>query len=344
MCSTVSRRRTIAARACGRIGLTAALSFVALAALPAIAHARTALPATTGAQATAGAPATIATHAEAAAAHELVFVRDGNVLLLGGGAEKPLTTGGGAARPRWSPDGKRIAYLLKNRLWVMNADGTGRRDLGAHASGGADWSPDGKWLAFAAPGCTGGPVVYRVATSGEAKPEVLFPAECKGQPLPTEKPEPARGGTLSERIAVDDTVSWAPDGKRIAFRGGMCESIYDACLTIGTVAGAGERAVATFGGGGQQSGSASVPSWRPDGARLTWTAGGSTKLTVIEYDPATGGKRTLGKPGDRELSYRTARTAYLTGERDGRSWIFQLDPAGSTRTALRQGSQPDPRP
>ena len=276
---------------------------------------------------------------------ELVFVRDGNVLVVRGGAEKQLTKGGGAARPRWSPDGRRIAYLLRNRLWIMNADGSGQRRLNGHATGGADWSPDGKWLAFAAPGCTGGPVVYRIAaTGGKAVPEVLFPAECKGQPLPTEKPEPARGGTLAERIAVDDAVSWAPDGKRIAFRGGLCESIYDACLTIGTVPGATERAVATFGGGGQRGGFAAVPSWRPDGARLTWTATTATSLSVVEFDPATGAKRTVGAPGDRELSYLTARTAFVTGERDGRSWIFQLDPGGSTRVALRQGSQPDPRP
>ncbi|MFI5839163.1 hypothetical protein ACIA8K_05525 [Catenuloplanes sp. NPDC051500] len=278
-------------------------------------------------------------------AADLAFVRDGNVFVTRGGVERQLTRDGGAARPRWAPDGRRIAYLVKNRLWVMNADGSAPRRLSGYASGGADWSPDGRWLAFMAPGCVGGPAVYRIDGAAKSpKPEVLFPAECKGQPLPVEKPAPARG-TLAERIAQDNAVSWAPDGKRIAFRGGQCEAIYDACLTVGTIAGAVEEDFASFGGGGQRDGFAAVPAWRPDGMRLSWTAsleGGA--LQLVEYDLSAGTKRTLGVPGDRELSYLTTRTAFLTGERDGRSWVFRLDTGGNVRVPVSKGSQPDPRP
>jgi TolB protein len=59
------------------------------------------------------------------------------------------------ANPVWSPDGERIAFCIRNgaefkQLQVMNADGSGRREL-TQIKGGAchpDWSPDGGKIAF----------------------------------------------------------------------------------------------------------------------------------------------------------------------------------------------------
>lgn len=48
------------------------------------------------------------------------------------------------------PDGKQIAFALNNRIWLINMDGTGLRQL--TQSGLSEvtpvWSPDGKYLAF----------------------------------------------------------------------------------------------------------------------------------------------------------------------------------------------------
>ena len=48
----------------------------------------------------------------------------------------------------WSPDGRRIAYMSNYTLWIMNADGSGKRQLYAGDSRDLDWSPDGQRIVF----------------------------------------------------------------------------------------------------------------------------------------------------------------------------------------------------
>ncbi|HVF29698.1 MAG TPA: S9 family peptidase [Pyrinomonadaceae bacterium] len=52
--------------------------------------------------------------------------------------------------PRWSPDGKRLAYTTGGDIWTMEPDGDDRRQVTRISSGAANpvWSPDGKWIAF----------------------------------------------------------------------------------------------------------------------------------------------------------------------------------------------------
>ena len=71
-----------------------------------------------------------------------------------GGEARQITRGGSDIRPRWSPDGKRIAFLSsrdgEQQIYWINLDGGDANKLSS-LSGGADnqlWSPDGKWIAF----------------------------------------------------------------------------------------------------------------------------------------------------------------------------------------------------
>ncbi|MEU4622226.1 hypothetical protein AB0G04_19955 [Actinoplanes sp. NPDC023801] len=291
--------------------------------------------------------------AEAALPGLLAYVRGGDVYVSKGATEKRLTTGGGHARPRWSPDGQRLAFLRKGRLWTMTADGGAQTRLSTRPAAGPSWSPDGKWIAFASLSCTGGPGVYRIpATAGATGPEVLFPRDCRTEDLPEEAAAGATTGSLNDRLRYDDAVAWSPDGTRLAFRGGDCESIYDSCLSIGTVATGEEKTVAAYGGGSLQNrGYAVVPSWRADGRKLSWTAyqegetaAGNKPVHLVEYDVPTGTQRTVGSAMDRELAYADAGRAVITSRNRGGSWLTVLALTNGTRTLLRAGSQPSVQP
>lgn len=89
-------------------------------------------------------------------------------------------------RPRWSPDGKMLVYqgcrrgltdletnMEDTHTWVMNADGTNRRELVSidNRQGAPAWSPDGDLVYFTVQE-RGNVHLYRQAVSG-GKPELV---------------------------------------------------------------------------------------------------------------------------------------------------------------------------
>src|SRR3712207_4079532 len=96
-----------------------------------------------GGAAAAMAPAPAAVAATPTLNSLVAYVRNGDIYVRPGASARRLTEGRGHARPRWSPDGRRLAYLRHGNLWTMRADGTGKRQLTTRPAGGASWSPDG---------------------------------------------------------------------------------------------------------------------------------------------------------------------------------------------------------
>jgi dipeptidyl aminopeptidase/acylaminoacyl peptidase len=73
------------------------------------------------------------------------------VVPLEGGSPKQLTNGqSSSSAPRWSPDGKKIAFVTGSQLWTMDRDGDNKEQITKISTGAAApiWSPDGKWIAF----------------------------------------------------------------------------------------------------------------------------------------------------------------------------------------------------
>ena len=73
------------------------------------------------------------------------------VIPVDGGSMKQLTSGASSATsPRWSPDGKRIAYVTGGQVWTMESDGDNKDQVTKISTSAAApvWSPDGQWIAF----------------------------------------------------------------------------------------------------------------------------------------------------------------------------------------------------
>jgi Tol biopolymer transport system component len=82
------------------------------------------------------------------------------LVATGGGAPRPFPGGDVlASEARWSPDGKRVAYVADGQLWVADADGSNAHQL-TRLNGGASgpvWSPLSDRIAFTSavyPECT----------------------------------------------------------------------------------------------------------------------------------------------------------------------------------------------
>jgi TolB protein len=252
----------------------------------------------------------------------------------------PGAADGGDSQASWSPDGRRIVFRRLSDvgqpdervdLYVVNADGTGLRNLTRASCSGScrtseepAWSPDGKRIAFS-----------RTTETATAAPVVaIFVMNADGGHV----------RQLTQRRATgteDHAPTWSPDAKRLAF---MRTNI--------TVKPAGASVIWVMNADGTHAAivrtiahrwrGAGAPAWSPDGKRILYT-------TACWFgdcgQPRTGAQLytiNAGGGGLREVTHVAGNVGRGCWSPDGKKIVFvrnaRVGPTGDVYTIDADGT------
>lgn len=264
----------------------------------------------------------------------IAFVRNDQIFTVrpdGTGIHR-LTRFGKNDHPKWSPNGRRIAFVHETRtgatdLWVMSARGSAKIQV-THVGDVTEptWSPDGRFLAFG-----GGGVLEKVrSTFPFGSPTVLLAYEtnkCCSDDLPSD----------AHPLNVDRFVAWSPDGTRIAVYNHDDDLLDDAIFMYYPATGEARQYAAV---GGSCCGAA-------DWVDLFWGPTGdfgyaSTDRTEEPQPSTIVYPGYAGKPGDTGPAPDPAGARIaVTNPTFGRPTIYVQAIDGAHRRFLTCGSQPD---
>jgi len=276
-----------------------------------------------------------------------------------------------AGTPRWSPDGRHLAFLAARgseaerkdgaQVWLLDLAGGEARKLSSIPGGVTDlaWSPDGTRMVLEAPDPdpdaeperkagwmrrTPPPIVvdrYRFKTDGDGYLGALR-THLRLLDTATGRSEPLTSGAFSE-----EAPAWSPDGASIAFVSNRTtdpdRNDETSIQVIAARPGAEPRRLAAHGGpdGGR-------PSWSPDGKWLAFLRGDESRWTAYNLNraavvPAAGGPvRVLTGALDRRVygplvwSRDGARLAFLVQD-DRTKYVGRVALAGGPVERLTRG-------
>ena len=237
------------------------------------------------------------------------------------------TSAGGAM---WSPDGRKISYTVCRYLgacdvYVMNADGSGQRNL--TEAWGPDvspiWSPDWRRILFVRNACTPWRAVacraieqiYRMNADGTGRRRLARGVRYH---------QISSGQRDSEYSAIP---TWSPDGRKIAF---VSDRTGTADVYVMNADGSGQRRLT-------RHAKPKELAWSPDGILLAFGSharGGPRDVYVMNADgtgllnltPGPGGGEALSwSPDGRKIGFRSLRDG--TGE----IYVVNVDGSGLRR-------------
>ena len=219
--------------------------------------------------------------------------------------------------PVWSPDKTQIAYtsyikgefdVERSKIFIINADGTGRRQLFDRPMGELfpSWSPDGTQILYTLR------YIFLARIDGQNDETLLMDADFK----------------------ILQAPSWSPDGKKIAF-----VALLDTGNEIRIMNSDGSDIRALTNG--------YLPAWSPDGKKIVFftLVGKQNDIFVINAD-GSGIQQLTNSPED-DLSpdwSPDGKQIVFTSYRDGNANIYVMNANGSNQMRLTDNPAEDSSP
>jgi hypothetical protein len=220
-----------------------------------------------------------------------------------------------AATPAWSPDGRTIAFTVlrqaREEIWLVEADGSGLRQVPGAFGTSPSWSPDGT--------CSPSRSIPRSASAGAGG---------------STRSGSTGAGYGGSRAGRPTTRTGRP--AEIAFsRLGYFDAGDGSCWTAAAVAAvrpgeAGVRTIARRGAGN--------PSWAPGGRALAFQrssglyrarADGSAQRLLLSRERTRYFEGPAWSPNGRLIAFRDLRRTRAIRARDGRPVSVRFDPPGT---------------
>jgi dipeptidyl aminopeptidase/acylaminoacyl peptidase len=249
-------------------------------------------------------------------------------------------------QPRWSPDGRSLAFLAargegaKAQVWIMARVGGEARQVTRLPGGVSDfvWSPDSRRLALVAADPEPDPGTTKAGRRKTAPPIVInryqFKQDIDGYlvglrdhvymcDIASEKAE-----QLTRGAADDALPSWSPDGTTIAFstkRGDDTDrhENWDIYL-IEARAGAEARQLTTFEGADNDPGQRTRAAWSPDGKTIAYLQSGPPKYFFYDA-PTIAAISTSGGPARMVTPSLDRAPRQIAWTDDGKSLCFLIE-------------------
>jgi dipeptidyl aminopeptidase/acylaminoacyl peptidase len=263
-----------------------------------------------------------------------------------GGEPVRLTTNKKSdTQPRWSPDGKRLAFISarddKPQLFLLSPFG-GEPERLTESKGGVrqfQWSPNGKSIAFVADHALTPDEEKRVKEKDDA---IVVDADYKFTRLWVIDLGTKQARLLPMADATVGDVQWSPDGTQIAYSTTPTPKADDGSLSdvwITPASGGAPHKLL------ENSGPDNSPRWSPDGKSIAFVTSTAARADVRQSQlaviPAQGGTPRIVAPS---FIYTTGapswspdgRTIYFSSPVKTTSQLYAVPAAGGTPRALTE--------